>query len=199
MLKILIGLVCFILTTILGRKVPAKNFSSLLKELEQVDQEIKMTIESIEARTLQNQVEQSNQHVTFFTRKINSFLSYEPEQRIDYWKIVQGMNARNKHLDIYNNKFMFTASGKTIRLIDFSGGEVMTKNLQELDSDIKFVSISQESSKRLPKVFILTEKYDIVFYTLKVTRTTARNKLNYDMISRYEFNLMLINPIESWP
>lgn len=118
---------------------------------------------------------------------------------MDYWKVIQGMNARNKHLDIYNNKFLFTASGRTIKLVDFSGGEVMSQTLKELESDIKFIAISQESSRRLPKVFILTEKYDILFYTLKVTRTTARNKINYEMVSRYEFNLLLINPIETWP
>jgi hypothetical protein len=46
---------------------------------------------------------------------------------VNHWKIVQGMNARNKNLDIYNNKFMFTASGRNIQLVDFSGGIIMDK------------------------------------------------------------------------
>jgi hypothetical protein len=106
------------------------------------------------------------------------------------------MNSRNKNLDKYNNKFIFTASGRTMQLADFSGGVVMTK---ELDVDIKFFSISQESNKRLPKVFVMTEKNDIIFYSLRVKRTTARNKLTYLMEAKYEFNLMQINPIETWP
>lgn len=70
---------------------------------------------------------------------------------------------------------------------------------EELESDIKFFSISQESVKRLPKVFVMTENNDIIFYNLKVNRTTAKNKLSYEMIARYEYNLMQMNPIDTWP
>lgn len=111
--KILLGLT-LILTTVFGKIISAKNFSDLMRELEEVESEIKLTVDTIEAKNLQNQVDQSNPHVNFFTKRINHFMTYIPEKKVDYWKIISGMNARNKNLDMYGNKFMFTSAGRTI-------------------------------------------------------------------------------------
>ena len=46
---------------------------------------------------------------------------------------------------------------------------------------------------------MLTEESDILFYALTVNRTTARNKLSFDMKLRFEFNLFMINPIKQFP
>lgn len=83
-----------------------------------------------------------------------------------------------------------------LQLIDFSGGVILD---EKLDEDVLSVSITQETTKQLPKIFILTKKGEIIHYTLNVKQTTKRNKIEYRLTQRYQFNLFLINPVDSWP
>lgn len=38
-----------------------------------------------------------------------------------------------------------------------------------------------------------------MFYSLKVNRTTSRNKLRFELVLRYQFNIMIHNSIDIFP
>jgi ABC-type siderophore export system fused ATPase/permease subunit len=52
MLKKIICVVTFVVTAVSSKVVPAKNFASLMKELREVEDDIKLKIDSIEANHL---------------------------------------------------------------------------------------------------------------------------------------------------
>jgi hypothetical protein len=83
-----------------------------------------------------------------------------------------------------------------VQIVDFSGGVVLNEALNE---NVHLISITQETTKQLPRLYILTRKGDIIHYTLNVKKTSKKNKIEYKLTLRYQFNLFLINPVESWP
>lgn len=172
------------------------QFESLLSELQDIDSEIKLTKETIEANRLSSSLIKSDPNINIFSKRLNHFLDYPLPKKAEYFKLVQGMSSKNLNVDVYTNKFLFTSSGRTIKLIDMSGGVVMTK---EIDFDVKFYSIYSENAKTLPTVYVLTKENQVIFYSLTVNRTNYKNKLSYDLVARIQIDLMLMNPIESWP
>lgn len=125
-----------------------------------------------------------------------TLLEYQPEEKIDYFGVIQAMSTKSENLDIYNNKYMLTITGRSVKIVDISEGIILSK---ELDYDPKFVSMTQESSKKLPNVFILTPQHDLLLYSLSIKKTNLNNKVKLEMKLHYEVNIMMMNEISSFP
>jgi hypothetical protein len=76
MFQKLIVLVGIFIARCASELIPAKGFDDLMKELNEVENEIKLSRDSLENSKFMQKQKSANQQVNFFTRKINYFLSY---------------------------------------------------------------------------------------------------------------------------
>lgn len=106
------------------------------------------------------------------------------------------MAAKTSFVDVYSSRYILTLQGDILRLVDFSGGVVLD---EQLDRGIVKISVSQETTKQLPKIFALTRKGEVLHYTLNVKKTNKKNKIDYKLTLRHQFDLFMVNPLETWP
>lgn len=138
-----------------------------------MDNEIKLLKDTMQTKRLQKLAQEEDNHLQFFTRKQIKFFSFEPEEPISQFEVVQAMTAKTKYVDIYNSRFFLIFMGNRIQLVDFSGGIILDQRLEER---IHLVTVSQET-KQLPSLFILTPKGDVVHYQLNNIKTNKRNNI----------------------
>lgn len=57
----------------------------IFERLREADTGIKLLVDSMKAKSLQERVEAENPHVGFFTRKQQKFFSYVPDEPVDFF------------------------------------------------------------------------------------------------------------------
>ena len=90
-----------------------------------------------------------SKEVRIFENQANTIYQGQTPEKWLHFTLLQGYNAKQKYIDKYNNLFFFFGGKKKIKILDLSGGVVLDA---ELDYQVKFYYLVQDSVRQMPKV-----------------------------------------------
>ena len=151
-----------------------------------LEEQISLVEQKFESLSTKKEMESFLLEKKFFENGQNIILKTKFDPSINFVSFFNGVTSHQTDLDRYHNQYLIFGNRTHLTLRDLSGVDVVVK---ELGFNAKQFHLTSEKKQQVPKLFVLSEKDDLVMFQITFTKTSKRNIVEYEFKAKQEFNV----------